>query len=68
MDFNRAVERYRDRAGDSFVWPAFHRSEERGGRWYLRNQSGDPIAIVDKSGRVLCNGASGIISIGHIGD
>ena len=56
MTFNRAVQRYRDRAGDSFTWPDHSQSIERGERWYLRDARGRSVAIVDKSGHVLCNG------------
>ena len=43
MTFNRAVQRYRERAGDSFTWPDYSQSIERAGRWYLQMTGAGPL-------------------------
>ena len=56
MTFQRAVARYRDRAGDDFTWPDYSKSIEISGRWHLRSADGEPLAIINRDGRILTNG------------
>ncbi len=53
MTFNRALQKYRERAADVFHWPDFSRSTEKNGVWHLRDSLCNPLALVDKSGHVL---------------
>jgi len=67
MTFQRAVQRYRTRAGDSFTWPDYSQSIERGGRWYLRDNRGRSLAIVAQDGRTLMSGTQATSAGGQIG-